>query len=383
MSLTEGQGTSPTSENTADLSDQVSSPLEGLLAEIRVGLGNDWKPPNFRWIQLATMFNVFLTGFDQTIAASTYAVIGSEFKSMNHVSWISTSYLLTSTAFQPLYGYTRSIRVDNSRTSDILGRKFCYLTSTSIFFIGCTLCGLSQNMLALNISRAFTGIGGAGLLTTSTVILSDHVPFHRRGIYQAINNLTMGTGAILGAALGGAIADNLGWRWAFYLQLPLASFGIAIGYLFLGDSSPSKSSNRLGDLDYLGSALLVVGLVIQLTGLNLGGNELAWSSPIVVGCLIISFVTLAAFMYVEGRVATHPVLPLSILKEAATMISSVFTAAACTSVNPMSCLVLDSVYASVVLPGSPFRVGDHSRITTRFSRRFVTDWESRSRHCHV
>jgi hypothetical protein len=69
-----------------------------------------WKPgKNFRWIQLATMFNVFLMGFDQTIAASTYAVIGSEFQSMNQVSWISTSYLITSTAFQPLYGYHRRI----------------------------------------------------------------------------------------------------------------------------------------------------------------------------------------------------------------------------------------------------------------------------------
>jgi len=64
----------------------------------------NWKPKNFRWIQIATMFNVFLMGFDQTIAASTYAVIGSEFQSMNQVSWISTSYLITSTAFQPLYG---------------------------------------------------------------------------------------------------------------------------------------------------------------------------------------------------------------------------------------------------------------------------------------
>jgi len=71
-----------------------------------------WKPSkSFRWIQLATMFNVFLMGFDQTIAASTYAVIGSEFQSMNQVSWISISYLITSTAFQPLYGYTRSVSV--------------------------------------------------------------------------------------------------------------------------------------------------------------------------------------------------------------------------------------------------------------------------------
>jgi MFS family permease len=88
------------SENTPLMSNGLNASTE-----------QTWKPgKNFRWIQLATMFNVFLMGFDQTIAASTYAVIGSEFQSMNQVSWISTSYLITSTAFQPLYGYFLKFR---------------------------------------------------------------------------------------------------------------------------------------------------------------------------------------------------------------------------------------------------------------------------------
>ena len=88
-------------------------------------------------------------------------------------------------------------------------------------------------MLTLNLARALAGIGGGGLQTMSTVILSDLIPFHKRGIYQAINNLIMGVGATLGASLGGIIADNLGWRWAFFLQLPFAVFGILVGFLFI------------------------------------------------------------------------------------------------------------------------------------------------------
>jgi MFS family permease len=166
----------------------------------------------------------------------------------------------------------------------------------------------------------------------STVILSDHVPFHKRGIYQAINNLTLGIGATLGASLGGIIADNLGWRWAFFLQLPLAAFGICVGVVSIKNPRTIRVGDRLQQLDYPGSVLLVLGLTILLTGLNMGGNELPWSSSVVLSCFIGGILILALFIYVEGWVATHPVLPLSMLSEKASMTQNVFAAAACTSV---------------------------------------------------
>src|SRR5271154_2445693 len=188
------------------------------------------------------------------------------------------------------------------RTSDILGRRFCYLASTTIFFVGSFLCGLARSMLTLNLARALAGIGGGGLQTMSTVILWDLISFHKRGIYQAIKNLIMGVGAPLGASLGGVIADNLGWRWAFFLQLPFAVFGILVGFLFISGPHPSTHGNSgLRQIDYLGSGLLVIGLTIQLMGLNLGGNVLSWGSHIVVGCLVVSGVILASFLYIEGR----------------------------------------------------------------------------------
>ena len=177
----------------------------------------------------------------------------------------------------------------------------------------------------------------------STVILSDLIPFHKRGIYQAINNLMLGVGATLGASLGGIIADNFGWRWAFFSQLPVAAFGIVMGFLFITSSRPSTDVNGLGQIDYLGSALLVIGLAVQLMGLHLGGNELSWGSPTVVGCLVVSGVILALFLYVEGWIAEQPVLPPSVLTQGASITTSLFTAGACTGVRSSFFALTDEI----------------------------------------
>lgn len=116
----------------------------------------EWSPPaGFLWIQLAIMSNVFLYGFDGTITASTYAVISSEFDAANTASWLTTSYLITSTAFQPLYG----------RFSDIFGRRICFFVSSVTFGLGCLGCGLAADIVLLNCMRALTGFGGGGLMT--------------------------------------------------------------------------------------------------------------------------------------------------------------------------------------------------------------------------
>lgn len=115
-----------------------------------------WEPPRgFAWIQVAIMLNVFLNGFDGTITASTYAVISSEFDAANTASWLTTSYLVTAAAFQPLYG----------RVSDIFGRRVCFFTSTVAFAAGCLGCGVARNVVFLNVMRALTGFGGGGLMT--------------------------------------------------------------------------------------------------------------------------------------------------------------------------------------------------------------------------
>ncbi|RSL96599.1 hypothetical protein CEP52_011366 [Fusarium oligoseptatum] len=271
---------------------------------------DSWNPPRgFIWIQLAIMSNVFLYGLDSTITASTYAVISSEFGAANTASWLTTSYLVTSTAFQPLYG----------RVSDIFGRRLCFFISTITFAAGCLGCGVANNIVFLNCMRALTGFGGGGLMTMATIVNSDMIPFRKRGMYQALQNGIYGFGAIAGASFGGSIADHIGWRWCFLLQVPVSIVAFVIGFLVVANQSGGFSlDSGLGAVwkrvDFSGSLLLVVAVSVQLVGLSLGGNELPWTSPWVIGSLVGSVVLFALFLLVEARTSAIPVIPLRLLQ---------------------------------------------------------------------
>ncbi|KAM6535250.1 hypothetical protein FALCPG4_004829 [Fusarium falciforme] len=271
---------------------------------------DSWKPPRgFIWIQLAIMSNVFLYGLDSTITAATYAVISSEFDAANTASWLTTSYLVTSTAFQPLYG----------RVSDIFGRRLCFFISTITFAVGCLGCGVANNVVFLNCMRALTGFGGGGLMTMATIVNSDMIPFRKRGMYQALQNGIFGFGAIAGASFGGSIADHIGWRWCFLLQVPVSIAAFVIGALVVANQPGGFSlDSGLGAVwkrvDFSGSLLLVVAVSVQLVGLSLGGNELPWTSPWVIGSLAGSIALFASFLLVEARTSAIPVIPLRLLQ---------------------------------------------------------------------
>lgn len=153
----DGPGSLPDSEEPAPSPMGDSEPSERApLLSSSPPKEEDWVAPrHFAWIELAIMSNVFLYGFDGTITASTYAVISSEFDATNTASWLTTSYLITSTAFQPLYG----------RVSDIFGRRICFFISTVAFALGCLGCGLAGDIVLLNSMRALAGFGGGGLMT--------------------------------------------------------------------------------------------------------------------------------------------------------------------------------------------------------------------------
>lgn len=276
---------------------------------------------------VAIMSNVFLSGFDGTITASTYAVISSEFNAANTASWLTTSYLITSTAFQPLYG----------RFSDILGRRACFFTATITFLTGCLGCALARDVVFLNIMRALTGVGGGGLMTMgkseilhehlghwltwniATIINSDLIPFRRRGMYQAVQNGSYGFGAICGASFGGAIVDSIGWRWCFLMQVPISLVALVLGHIVLkfpakeGDLAVQQTQGIWHQIDVSGACLLVLALSSQLIGLSLGGNELPWSNIWVILALAASVVFLAAFITVEARTTAVPLIPLKML----------------------------------------------------------------------
>ena len=167
--------------------------------------------------------------------------------------------------------------------------------------------------------RAVTGFGGGGLMTMATIVNSDMIPFRRRGMYQALQNTVFGFGATSGASFGGVIADTIGWRWCFLLQVPVSVVAFVLGWMVV--QNPDRGDERRGSafgsmwakVDFSGAILLVIALSIQCVGLSLGGNELPWSSGWVIGSLVGSTVLLAGFVWVESRTPAIPIIPLRML----------------------------------------------------------------------
>ncbi|CAJ2505793.1 Uu.00g131870.m01.CDS01 [Anthostomella pinea] len=331
-----------------------SSEREALLVATQVATQPSevaWVAPrHFAWIEMAIMSNVFLYGFDGTITAATYATISSQFDAANSASWLTTSYLVTSTAFQPLYG----------RVSDIFGRRICFFISTITFALGCLGCGLANDIVLLNCMRALTGFGGGGLMTMATIVNSDMIPFQKRGMYQAFQNGMFGFGAICGASFGGSIADTIGWRWCFLLQVPISAIAFVLGWMViqnpLNDHFASASFKETWrKVDFSGALLLVVAISVQLVGLSLGGNELPWDSPWVISSLLGSVVLLGAFLVVESKTTAIPVIPLRMLKGRLPI--STQLANVCVGLSAYAYLFMLPLFFQVVLLDSATKAG--------------------------
>lgn len=145
------------------------------------------------------------------------------------------------------------------------------------------------------------------------------IPFKRRGMYQALQNTVYGFGAVSGASFGGLIADTIGWRWCFLIQVPISTLGFAVGWFVVSDQERVGESENGGfkemwdKVDFAGAFVLVIALSMQLLALSLGGNELPWSNGWVIGSLVGSFVLLGVFVWIEGSTSAIPIIPLRML----------------------------------------------------------------------
>ena len=248
----------------------------------------------------ALAIGIFLAAADQTIIVSSYGKIGSDLEALNLTSWIATAYFLTLTSFQPLYG----------KLSDIFGRKACLLFAYTVFGIGSVFCGLAQNMEQLIVARAFAGIGGGGMTTIVSILLSDIVTLRERGKWQGYLNIVFATGSSSGAPLGGILADSIGWRWAFLAQGPLCvvAFVAVFLVLHLPKKDDSHWKKKLGRIDFLGAAILISAVFTLLLALDRGSN-VSWSATITLVSIGVSIPLFVIFVLVEMKVATEPFAP--------------------------------------------------------------------------
>ncbi|KAI9774692.1 MAG: hypothetical protein M1840_002941 [Geoglossum simile] len=253
---------------------------------------------------------IFVATFDSTLMASSHPVITSYFHTSNSASWLSTSFLLTSTAFQPIFG----------RISDTIGRRPPYVFSIAVFTIGTVWCGSAQSILGFIMARAVCGIGAGGATAIGLIINTDLVPMELRAKYQAYVNLSYGIGCSLGAATGGFLADSLGWRWEFWIQVPAMVLCLLVAVVTtpkdLGPQLAKRSGTGLWQamkrFDLAGSFLLSTSVAFLILALNLGGNVLPWMDPRIIIAFVVSGATGGILVRVEGK-ADKPVLPLKFL----------------------------------------------------------------------
>lgn len=271
---------------------------------------NQFSRADVIWILAGLWSAVFLGSLDGTIVATLLTPIGSDFNKANQSSYIGTAYLLSVCCFTPLYG----------RLADILGRKGAMLLGLSLFGSGTMLCGIAPSMEALIAARALAGMGGGGVMTVSSVAVTDLIPLKQRGLYQGLANILFGLGAGVGGPLGGWINDALGWRYAFLLQAPILLFSITLVALKVNIRLPAEVENRsfrerLRRIDLLGSLTLVGTVGSLLLGFSLKSTEeLPWSHPVVWGLLSASVVWGALFILVEHKYAAYPVMPLRLMR---------------------------------------------------------------------
>jgi EmrB/QacA subfamily drug resistance transporter len=260
-------------------------------------------------ILFGVMAGMLLAALDQGIVGTALPRIVSDLGGLDRLSWVVTAYLLTSTAATPLWG----------KISDLYGRRLIFQVAICIFLVGSALSGLSQNMTQLIGFRALQGIGGGGLFAIALSIIGDVIPPRERGRYQGYFGAVFGVSSVAGPLLGGWFTDGPGWRWIFYINLPVGFAALVITSLVLR----MPVTRREHRIDYLGAATIVAAVSCLLLYLDWRGNEFGWTEPLAL-LLLAGFLMLSAlFVLIEAR-ATEPIIPMRLFRNAVFSVGNIY-----------------------------------------------------------
>ncbi len=293
------------------------------------------------WTLGAVSVATFMLLLDITVVNTALPSIARDLHaSFNDLQWVIDAYTLVLAA----------VVLTAGAFADRLGRRLVFAVGLAIFSLASLAAGLAGDPTFLNISRAVQGIGGAAMFAVSLALLAQEFPAGReRGMAMGIYGATIGISVAIGPLAGGAITDSLGWRWVFFLNVPIGLAALAATYLRLRESRDPNATR----VDWLGLVTLSGGLFMLVLAL-LRGNDEGWGSPLIVGLLAAAATSLAAFVVVEGRVA-EPMLPLGLFRRRA--FTGVQLAAFAVSVSLFALFLYLTLYLQDYLHYSPLQAG--------------------------
>ncbi|MBW9120491.1 MFS transporter [Microbacterium trichothecenolyticum] len=240
---------------------------------------------------------MLLSSLDQTIFSTALPTIVGELHGVSHMLWVTTGYLVAATIMMPIYG----------KLGDLIGRKGLFIGALTVFLIGSVIGGAAPDMTWLIIGRTVQGVGGGGLMILSQAIIADVVPVRERSKYMGIMGAVFGISSIAGPLLGGWFTEGVGWRWAFWINIPLGLVAILLAAVFL--KIPKRTTKVT--FDVWGTLTMAISVTAIILVASWGGTEFDWDSPMVLALIATAVVFAALFVLAEHR-AAEPIIPLSL-----------------------------------------------------------------------
>ncbi|MDQ0680966.1 EmrB/QacA subfamily drug resistance transporter [Arthrobacter pascens] len=264
-------------------------------------------------VMVGLMLGMFLSSLDQTIVSTSIYTIANDLDGLSLQAWATTAYLITSTVSTPLYG----------KLSDIFGRRPLYLAAIVIFLAGSLYAGSVHTMTELAIARGIQGMGAGGLLALALTIIGDIVSLKDRAKYQGYFMSVFGISSVLGPVVGGAFAGSAnilgfdGWRWVFFINLPIGLAALAVVFLYL--HLPAKHVRQ--KIDYWGAAAITLAIVPLLLVAE-QGRSWGWTSLNSFLCYGLGVVGIIWFLLAEKRAGDYALIPLRLFRNTTFGLSS-------------------------------------------------------------
>ncbi|ODV84154.1 hypothetical protein CANARDRAFT_201368 [[Candida] arabinofermentans NRRL YB-2248] len=251
--------------------------------------------------------SLFVSFFDQTAITTAIPTIGSDMKNSSLInSWTGTSYLISNTNFQLLYG----------RISDVFGRKQVFLFSLLCLFVGNLVSGFANNPTLLFVFRAISGLGGGGVNCLVMITFSDLLTTRERGKYFGFVAVSTALGNGAGPLIGGVLTQDASWRWAFWISCPVC-IACSVLVIFFVPLKPVTGSltSKLKMIDWAGFLFSMISTVLFLVSISGGGDSWSWNSAVFISLIVISGLGFFAFLYSEMKLASIPMIPLRLFAE--------------------------------------------------------------------